>query len=133
MLIYYLKKDSGMINALDGLTKKTGLLTFLTTNFIEKLDDALIRPGRIDLHIKFSYIVDEQKRMMCKRFIPFMNDDEINEFIESTKRIKMTTAILQQFLFHNDNEDINKRKNINELEKLAKKYIKKDNVGHMYN
>ena len=124
---------SGMINALDGLTKKTGLLTFLTTNFIEKLDDALIRPGRIDLHIKFSYIVDEQKRMMCKRFIPFMNDDEINQFIESTKRIKMTTAILQQFLFHNDNEDINKRKKINELEKLAKKYIKKDNTGHMYN
>ena len=124
---------SGMINALDGLTKKTGLLTFLTTNFIDELDDALIRPGRIDLHIKFSYIIDEQKRMMCKTFIPNMNDEDINKFIELTKRIKMTTAILQHFLFHNDNKNINDKKKINELEKLAKKYIKKDVSGHMYN
>jgi chaperone BCS1 len=121
-----------MINALDGLTRKTGLLTFLTTNFIDELDDALIRPGRIDLHIKFSYIVDEQKRMMCKTFIPNMNDEDINKFIKLTKRIKMTTAILQQFLFNNY-EDINDKKKINELEKLAKKYIKKDVSGHMYN
>lgn len=124
---------SGMINVLDGLTKKTGLLTFLTTNFIEELDDALIRPGRIDLHIKFTYIVDEQKRMMCKKFIPSMTDDEISEFIDLTKKIKMTTAILQQFLFQNDECNINDSKLIKELNKLAKKYIKKDTVGHMYN
>lgn len=40
---------AGLLNALDGvLSNHHGVITIMTTNYIEKLGDALIRPGRID-------------------------------------------------------------------------------------
>ena len=40
---------SGFLNALDGVRSKEGMIVFMTTNHIEKLDPALIRPGRCDV------------------------------------------------------------------------------------
>jgi len=42
---------SGFLNALDGLSSNNGIITILTTNFIDKLDEALIRKGRVDLRV----------------------------------------------------------------------------------
>lgn len=40
---------AGLLNALDGvLASRHGTITIMTTNYIDKLGDALIRPGRID-------------------------------------------------------------------------------------
>lgn len=40
---------AGLLNALDGvLSSQHGVITIMTTNYIDKLGDALIRPGRID-------------------------------------------------------------------------------------
>ena len=36
---------SGILNTLDGLARRDKQVTFLTTNYISKLDNALIRPG----------------------------------------------------------------------------------------
>lgn len=43
---------SGMLNSLDGVLCKDGIVTVITTNHIEKLDEALIRDGRMDLKIE---------------------------------------------------------------------------------
>lgn len=41
---------SGLLNALDGVASSTSQrIMFLTTNHIDRLDPALIRPGRVDL------------------------------------------------------------------------------------
>lgn len=40
---------SGLLNVLDGVAASEERLVFMTTNFIEKLDAALIRPGRVDV------------------------------------------------------------------------------------
>jgi chaperone BCS1 len=40
---------SGLLNALDGVSSLQGIFIAVTTNHIEKLDPALIRPGRIDI------------------------------------------------------------------------------------
>lgn len=40
---------SGVLNVLDGLTSPQGVILMATTNHIENLDPALIRPGRFDL------------------------------------------------------------------------------------
>lgn len=43
---------SGLLNCLDGAMAKHGLVTMITTNYIDKLDPALLRPGRMDVKIK---------------------------------------------------------------------------------
>lgn len=43
---------AGLLNALDGVGTPHGLLTFMTTNRIDALDDALIRPGRVDFRME---------------------------------------------------------------------------------
>mgnify|MGYP000966021283 CR=1 FL=1 len=41
------------LNLLDGILETPGRIIILTTNHPEKLDSALVRPGRIDLNIHF--------------------------------------------------------------------------------
>lgn len=43
-----------MLNALDGVFTPHGLITVLTSNHKDKLDDALLRPGRIDVDMEFT-------------------------------------------------------------------------------
>ena len=42
-----------VLNLLDGILETPGRILILTTNHPEKLDSALVRPGRIDLNIHF--------------------------------------------------------------------------------
>ncbi|TVY39185.1 putative mitochondrial chaperone [Lachnellula subtilissima] len=44
---------SALLNILDGVASQEGRVLIMTTNHIAKLDDALIRPGRVDMTIKF--------------------------------------------------------------------------------
>lgn len=46
---------TGLLNALDGVETPHGLITILTTNHPEFLDDALIRPGRVDKKVEFGF------------------------------------------------------------------------------
>jgi chaperone BCS1 len=45
---------SGLLNAIDGVASSEGRILVMTTNKPKELDQALIRPGRIDLHIPFT-------------------------------------------------------------------------------
>ena len=58
----------GLLNTLDGIAHREEQMTFLTTNYITKLDKALIRPGRIDKIIKFTYATLSQIEMMYNKF-----------------------------------------------------------------
>ena len=40
---------SGLLNAIDGVGAQEGRLLFMTTNHPDRLDEALIRPGRVDV------------------------------------------------------------------------------------
>jgi chaperone BCS1 len=44
---------SGFLNIIDGVASSEGRVLVMTTNHIEKLDAALIRPGRVDLQVYF--------------------------------------------------------------------------------
>ncbi|KAJ3117643.1 hypothetical protein HDU96_006073 [Phlyctochytrium bullatum] len=46
---------SGLLNALDGLAAQEGRLIFLTTNHLDHLPPALLRPGRCDRRFLFDY------------------------------------------------------------------------------
>ncbi|KAF2786732.1 mitochondrial chaperone BCS1 [Melanomma pulvis-pyrius CBS 109.77] len=49
---------STLLNVLDGLASSEGRLLIMTTNHIERLDPALIRPGRVDMKAEL-YLADE--------------------------------------------------------------------------
>jgi chaperone BCS1 len=61
---------SGLLNALDGCGNPDGQLFILTTNFKEKLDEALVRCGRVDLHVEFKHCAPEQMEAMFAAFYP---------------------------------------------------------------
>jgi chaperone BCS1 len=44
---------SGFLNIIDGVSSSEGRILIMTTNHMEKLDAALLRPGRVDLNVHF--------------------------------------------------------------------------------
>ncbi|KAI1380339.1 BCS1 N terminal-domain-containing protein [Hypoxylon crocopeplum] len=44
---------SGLLNILDGVASQEGRVLIMTTNHVDKLDKALIRPGRVDMIVEF--------------------------------------------------------------------------------
>lgn len=64
---------SGLLNALDGVCASHGQIVFMTTNFRDKLDSALIRPGRCDVQLEFSNANSYQKQHLFERFFPDSN------------------------------------------------------------
>lgn len=61
---------SGLLNALDGvLSNQNGVITIMTTNYIDKLGDAFIRPGRIDTKYELKECNQEQICRMISSFI----------------------------------------------------------------
>lgn len=62
---------SGLLNFIDGLWSACGgeRIIVFTTNHIEKLDPALIRRGRMDLHIELSYCSFEGFKVLAKNYL----------------------------------------------------------------
>ncbi|KAI9716422.1 MAG: hypothetical protein M1812_005317 [Candelaria pacifica] len=46
---------SALLNIIDGVASSEGRILVMTTNHIEKLDKALLRPGRVDMNIAFGF------------------------------------------------------------------------------
>lgn len=40
---------SGLLNCLDGVASTEARILFMTTNYLNRLDPALVRPGRVDV------------------------------------------------------------------------------------
>jgi chaperone BCS1 len=58
---------SGLLNGIDGVASHEGRVLVMTSNFPEKLDDALIRPGRIDMRIDFTKATRSQMSELFTR------------------------------------------------------------------
>ena len=89
---------SCVLNILDGLQRKHGLITFMTTNHKDELDEALTRPGRIDMSIKFDFATKDQIKDMFENFLPKQKDN-FKMFYRKIEVKKISTAVLQKFLF----------------------------------
>lgn len=66
---------SGLLNILDGVASQEGRILVMTTNHIEKLDKALIRPGRVDRIVAFG-LADQDMTSSIFRAIyaPYENE-----------------------------------------------------------
>lgn len=59
---------SGLLNALDGVAAGEERIAFLTTNHVDRLDPALIRPGRVDMTLRIGEATRYQAGQMWDRF-----------------------------------------------------------------
>tara|TARA_Y100000389_G_C17450346_1_gene514353 strand:+ start:1515 stop:2618 length:1104 start_codon:yes stop_codon:yes gene_type:complete len=109
---------SGILNLLDGIIRKHGLITVMTTNHPERLDPALLRPGRVDNHIKFDYMTIDCIKQMCQKILPkSVNIAEEKEILKTAEKLKLSPAQLQEFLFKYREVDT-LLPHLDELEKL---------------
>lgn len=72
---------SGLLNVLDGFFAPTGVVFMMTTNHIEALDPALLRPGRIDYRLYLGKATDAQKLELYRRFFPEASDATAFAFV----------------------------------------------------
>nr|ANM86792.1 mitochondrial chaperone BCS-1 [Stygiella incarcerata] len=66
----------GLLNALDGACAQEGRIVFMTTNHADRLDAALIRPGRVDKMFRFG---NATSLMMQKFFLSFFAEYRVTE------------------------------------------------------
>ena len=97
------KDESGMtfstlLNSLDGVLHPRGSLIFMTTNHIEELDAALLRPGRVDRMINVGYAKSRQVSLMWEEVFPKgpALPKNLAEVAESGVSPAMTSEVLFQ-------------------------------------
>src|ERR1700722_6345872 len=76
---------SGLLNVLDGFQAPSGVVFAMTTNRVEKLDTALLRPGRIDYKLFLGRASDQQKVDLYRRFFPSASEPEAREFVDASR------------------------------------------------
>jgi mitochondrial chaperone BCS1 len=75
---------SGLLNVLDGFYAPTNVLFMMTTNHIEAMDEALLRPGRIDYKMYLGKASDRQKIQLYRRFFPEASEPEAKTFVDTS-------------------------------------------------
>lgn len=94
---------SGLLNALDGVASAEECITFMTTNHPEKLDPALLRPGRVDYKVHIGNASEHQVREMFLRF--YEGENELcDEFMKKYNELaveNVSTAQLQGLFVYN--------------------------------
>jgi chaperone BCS1 len=66
---------SGLLNAIDGVASHEGRVLIMTTNHPEKLDAALVRPGRVDKKVGFRLAMREEVRELFVRMYRVSEED----------------------------------------------------------
>lgn len=111
---------SGLLNALDGVVAQEDKLIFMTTNHLDKLDPALLRPGRCDVKIRFGNASKIQIRNMFLRFNPNCDELLTKKFVDSIPDESVSCSTLQEhFLKYGDPESA--VKNVSEVLKDPKR------------
>ncbi|XP_049397648.1 AAA-ATPase At5g57480-like isoform X1 [Solanum stenotomum] len=98
---------SGLLNFTDGLWSCCGSerIFVFTTNHIEKLDPALLRSGRMDMHIHMSYSSFAALKILLKNYLGYSEDDVEKELLDQLEQVmwraEMTPADISEVLIKN--------------------------------
>ncbi|CAN4109558.1 unnamed protein product [Withania somnifera] len=99
---------SGLLNFIDGLWSSCGdqRIIVFTTNYKERLDPALIRPGRMDMHIHLSYCTPSGFRILASNYLGLKNHDKFVEVEELITEMNVTPAEIAEELMRSDEAEI---------------------------
>ena len=86
---------SGLLNAIDGVTSTEGRILFMTTNYVERLDPALVRPGRVDMIKYIGHCTEHQLKEMFSRFYPEESDQRAELFANKISELNVEISAAQ--------------------------------------
>ena len=88
---------SGLLNVLDGVVDSPGRIVVMTTNHVEQLDPALIRPGRVDLKLHLGYMEGPQAVAMVEHYYQTtLTDHQCSRTHQAVTKQNVTPAQLEQ-------------------------------------
>ncbi|KAH1322947.1 hypothetical protein KXW75_008200 [Aspergillus fumigatus] len=77
---------SGLLNVIDGVAASEGRILIMTTNHAEKLDPALLRPGRVDVTIAFGYADRDAMRELFSAIYSMLEGDARTSKMTSVRK-----------------------------------------------
>lgn len=86
--------QSALLNLLDGIQAPAGVIFIMTTNKVETLDAAVLRPGRVDMMVELGYVDDTQLRDMVQYYVGAIPED----LPHVTEEAKLTSAEVVQVI-----------------------------------
>jgi chaperone BCS1 len=102
---------SSILNVIDGVGSQEGRILIMTTNHITRLDEALIRPGRVDKKVELGLADNTMTAdLFCHVFKPVQEDVALPEDAQSGDNTKVHEAAVRQ------------RKEAERVEQLAKEF-----------
>jgi chaperone BCS1 len=110
------------LNALDGVAESDGRIVFMTTNYLDRLDPALVRPGRVDFKQYIGHATQYQAENMFLKFYPEANPATAQAFAAKlmASNIKASAAQIQGYLMLYKNQPVVAYENIEHFESNLK-------------
>ncbi|XP_042027866.1 protein HYPER-SENSITIVITY-RELATED 4-like [Salvia splendens] len=95
---------SGLLNFVDGLWSSCGdeRIIIFTTNYIERLDPALLRPGRMDVHINMSYCSPCGFKLLASNYLDIKDHPMFEEIEDLLPNARATPAEVAEQLLKDD-------------------------------
>ncbi|CAL0331883.1 unnamed protein product [Lupinus luteus] len=122
---------SGLLNCVDGLWSSHAeeRIMIFTTNHVEKIDPALLRPGRMDMHINLSFLKAKAFRVLVSNYLDIRDHHPLLEQIEDLlEKTEFTPAEVAEQLIRSEDPDIALDRLLKFLrEKSMKRQAKKPN------
>ncbi|CAH9104392.1 unnamed protein product [Cuscuta epithymum] len=99
---------SGLLNFLDGILSCCGeeKIIVLTTNHKDKLDPALLRPGRMDMHIHLSYCKFSAFKQLAKNYLGIDHHNLFKQIEELFEKVDVTPAEVAGELIKNKDVEL---------------------------
>ncbi|KAJ2969146.1 hypothetical protein NUW58_g10055 [Xylaria curta] len=114
---------SALLNVLDGIASQEGRVVIMTSNFPDQLDDALVRPGRIDVKVYMGHITRRGAEQIFMRMMKTgrldMASTELSDDPEQPK-LKSLASIIAQ-----DGQEVDGHHTDEELQVFAQQFAER--------
>lgn len=120
---------SGLLNAIDGVASHEGRVLIMTTNKPESLDEALVRPGRVDVQVGFAHASAFQVEELFQRMyeLPPMSKkaQETKKMVTANGHAKKSSVAQQHDLLREQaNQAYKVDVDMEDLKEIAKEFAK---------
>lgn len=99
---------SCLLNLVDGLWSSCGeeRIIVFTTNYKDRLDPALLRPGRMDMQIRMTYCCPTGFRLLASKYHDLEYHPLFEEIEASIKVVEVTPAEVAGELLNSDDPEV---------------------------